>query len=197
MNVTGLYKNIPQNEGIEIVCKAYENFYKDNPRIPTYYLREMLRLILKENLSSSMEKHYLQTRGTAMGTKTAVSFASIFMAHIETTILSRTVFKPTVWKRYIDDIFSLWDIISKPDIEAFIEQANLHHLTIKFTAEISDTETVFLDTVVYKGTIFKEKSIVDVKTSLRSRRLEVVGERENGRARGRHARGDCVAGAWK
>ena len=50
------------------------------------------------------------------------------------------------------------------DIEAFIEQANLHHPTIKFTAEISDTETVFLDTVVYKGTRFKEKSILDVKT---------------------------------
>ena len=25
---------------------------------------------------------------------------------VETIILSRTVFKPTVWKRYIDDIFS-------------------------------------------------------------------------------------------
>ena len=98
-----------------------------------------------------------------MSTKTAVSFANIFMAHIETTILSRAVIKPTVWKRYIDDIFSLWDI-SKPDIEAFIEQANLHLPTIKFTAEISDTETVVLDTIVYKGTRFKEKSILDVKT---------------------------------
>ena len=88
-----------------------------------------------------------------MSTKTAVSFANIFMAHIETTILSRTVFKPTVWKRYIDDIFSLWDgDISKPDIEAFIEQ------------DRTDTEAVFLDTVVYKGTRFKEKSILDVKT---------------------------------
>ena len=98
-----------------------------------------------------------------MGTKTAVSFANIFMAHIETTILSRTVFKPTAWKRYTDDIVSLWDI-SKPDIEAFIEQAKLHHPTIKFTAEISDTETVSLDTIVYKGTRFMEKSILDVKT---------------------------------
>ena len=124
MDVTSLYTNIPQNEGIEIVCKAYENFDKNNPPIPTHYLREMLRLILKENSFQFNGKHYLQTHGTAMGTKTAVSFANIFMAHIETTILSRTVFKPTVWKRYIDDIFSLWDI-SKPDIEAFIEQANL------------------------------------------------------------------------
>ena len=59
--------------------------------------------------------------------------------------------------------FSLWDV-SKPDIEAFIEQTNLHHPTIKFTAETFDTETAFLDTAVYKGTRFKEKSILDAKT---------------------------------
>ena len=114
-------------------------------------------------------KHYLQTHGTAMGTKTAVSFASIFMAHVETTILSRTILKPTGWKHYKDDIFSLRDT-SKPDIEAFIEQGSLHHPTIKFTAEISDTETVFLHTVVYKSTRFNEKSILDVKTHLKKRK---------------------------
>ncbi|CAH3184913.1 unnamed protein product [Porites evermanni] len=142
MDVTSLYTNIPQNEGIEIVCKAYENFYKDKPPIPTHYLGEMLRLIFKENYFQFSGKHYLQSHGTARGTKTAVAFASIFMAHIETTILSKTVSKPTVWKRYIDDIFTVWNI-SKPDTEAFVEQANLHHPTIKFTAETSDTETVF------------------------------------------------------
>ena len=48
-------------------------------------------------------------------------------AYIETQSLSKTVFKPTVWKRYIDDIFSLWDI-SKPDMVDFFkfaEQVNL------------------------------------------------------------------------
>ena len=53
---------------------------------------------------------------TTMGTKTAVSFANIFMAKIETEILSKVVSNPTVWKHFIDDVFSLWDI-SKPDIE--------------------------------------------------------------------------------
>ena len=62
-----------------------------------------------------------------MGTKMAVAFANIFMANIETHILSNSVTKPTIWKRYIDDIFSLWDV-SKPDIDKFIEQANSHHL---------------------------------------------------------------------
>ena len=79
------------------------------------------------------------------------------MAHIETQSLSKTVFKPTVWKRYIDDIFSLWDI-SKPDIVAFFaEQVNLH-ARMKFTAEISElNETVFLEKVAYQGTTFSEK----------------------------------------
>ena len=57
--------------------------------------------------------------------------------------------------------------MSKPDIEAFIEQANLHHPTIEFTAETFDTKTAFLDTVVYKGTRFEEKSILDAKTNFK------------------------------
>ena len=102
-----------------------------------------------------------------MGTKTVVSFVNIFMAHIETAILSKSVFKPTVWKRYI--VFSLWDI-SKPDIETLIEEANLHHSSIKFTAEISDTEIVFLNTIIYKDTRFHEKSILDAKTHFKKKR---------------------------
>ena len=90
-------------------------------------------------------------------------FLCSFMAYTTTTTLSKTVFRPTVWKCYIDDIFSVWDI-SKPDIEAFIEQANLNHPTIKFTAETFDNENAFLDTVVYKGTRFKDKFILDAKT---------------------------------
>ena len=49
MDVTSLYTNIPQEEGITIVCNAYEVFHENNPPIPTALLREMLGLILKEN----------------------------------------------------------------------------------------------------------------------------------------------------
>ena len=125
----------------------------------------MLRLILKENFFHFDGKHYLQNHGTAMGTKTAVliPLPIFFITYIETTALSKTVIGTTVWKSYIHDIFSLWEM-SKLDIEAFIEQANLHHPTTEFTAETFDTETAFLDTVVYKGTRFKERSILDAKT---------------------------------
>ena len=163
MDVTSLYTNIPQEEGITIVCKTYEKFHLSKPPIPTPYLRDMLRLILKENSFHFNGKNYLQTHGTAMGTKMAVSFANIFMAAVETEIISRSHLKPLTWKRYIDDVFSLWNI-NKGEISSFIELANNYHPTIKFTAEISDTEITFLDTCVYKGERFNKESILDVRT---------------------------------
>ena len=56
---------------------------KKNPPIPTRYLREMLSLILQENSLQFNGKDYLQTHGTAMGTKMAVACANINMAKIE------------------------------------------------------------------------------------------------------------------
>ena len=61
MDATSLYTNIPQEEGITIVCKAYENFHANNPPIATNFLREMLSLILMENSFQFNGKEYLQT----------------------------------------------------------------------------------------------------------------------------------------
>ena len=47
------------------------------------------------------------------------------------------------------------------DFFKFTEQLNLLHPTalpaMKFTAEVSDAETIFLNPVVYQGTTFNEK----------------------------------------
>ena len=82
----------------------------------------MLSLIRKENSFQFNGKDYLQTHGTAIGTKMAVAFANIFMVNIEKEILRQSTYKPLVWKRFIDDVFSLWNI-TKDEVDDFIEQA--------------------------------------------------------------------------
>ena len=82
-----------------------------------------------------------------MGSKTAVAFANIFMAEIETRLINQSKTKPIKWKRYIDDIFSLWDS-NRQEIDLFIKLANNFHAIIKFTAEISEMEITFLDTII-------------------------------------------------
>ena len=87
MDVTSLYTNIPQEEGITTVCEAYKEFSQEHPPIPNRNLREMPSLILQENSFQFSETEYLQTHGTAMGTKMAVAFTNIFMAKIEKELL--------------------------------------------------------------------------------------------------------------
>ena len=59
MDVTSLYTNIPQEEEMKL-CIAYETFYGEKPPIPSQHLREVLRLILKENSFQFNGKNYLQ-----------------------------------------------------------------------------------------------------------------------------------------
>jgi len=73
-----VYINIPHEEGIPTVCRAYDEFHRNNPPIPTKYLREMLTLILKEHSFQYNGNDYLQIYGTAMGTKMAVALANTF-----------------------------------------------------------------------------------------------------------------------
>ena len=49
-------------------------------------------------------------------------------------------------------------------MELFIKEANNLHPTIKFTAEISENELTLLETTVFKGERFTEKSILHIKT---------------------------------
>ena len=49
MGVMSLYTNIPQEEGIGTLCRAYKIFYRNEPPIPTQLLKQALRLILREN----------------------------------------------------------------------------------------------------------------------------------------------------
>ena len=95
-----------------------------------------------------------------MGTKMEVAFANIIMGKVESQIRNQSTQKPLAWRRYIDAMFST---STKDKATQFIEQVNSHHPTIKFTAEVSDTET-FLDTNVYKDERFQEVSVPDITT---------------------------------
>ena len=59
--------------------------------------------------------------------------------------------------------FSLWDT-TKEEVNLFILEANRQHLTIKFTADISQSEINFLDTTVFKGDRFYKEYVLDIRT---------------------------------
>ena len=124
---------------------------------------DFMRLILKEISFKFNDKHYLQTHGIAMGTK--MDIAVIFMAHTEKQLLATSPHKPPIWKRLIDDIFSVWTS-TKAEINNVIDFANSFHTTIKFIHELLSENIVFLDTVVFRGPRFITDKILDVQNML-------------------------------
>ena len=97
-----------------------------------------------------MERIISKPMGLQLAQKQQCQFANIYMVEIETNLIQQSDTKPREWKHNKDDIFSLW-VCNRKDVELFIKEANNFHPTIKFTAEISDNEITFLDTIVFQG----------------------------------------------
>ena len=149
LDVTSLYTNIPNNEGVESVRK-YLHKERDPKLNPTNdSICRLLNLVLTTNNFDLDDKHYLQVGGIAMGTKLATSFANLFMGHFEEKFVYTYKLKPLIWKRFIDDIFFIWTY-GQDELDSFVQHLNGCHKTIKFTVESSLNTINFLDITVNK-----------------------------------------------
>ena len=145
LDVSSLYTNIPNNEGILAVAEKLRN---DPTKTPiASFILDLLKLVLHSMSFTFNGDHYLQTGGTAMGTSLAPNYANLFMDRFETKALAGFPLKPLTWKRFIDDCFMVWTH-GEESLKNFIEYLNSLHPTIKFTHEMSYTHIDFLDTTV-------------------------------------------------
>ena len=142
MDVVGLYPNTPHGEGLDSLRRYLKT--RDNKQISGDTLTELAEVVVKNNIFEFDEKTFKQKRGTAIGTKFAPPYAILFMANLEEKMLEGFEKKPVIWWRYRDDIFFIWEN-GEESLKVFIEQVNLFHSTIKFTAEYSKEEVNFLD----------------------------------------------------
>ena len=83
-----------------------------------------------------------------MGTKLAPSYANLFMTKFEGNHVYTYHLQPTLWKRFIGDIFMIWPH-GMDSLLDFIKHLNTLHSTIKFTRDICPTEKAFLDLILY------------------------------------------------
>lgn len=152
IDIDSLYTNIPSGMAVE---EAALQRYPDTQRPDTHIL-QLLELGLRHNDFTFNHKHYLQTHGTAMGKKFATAYANIYMADWETTALAKCSLLPVFYKRYLDNIFEVWQH-NLQDFTTFIDILNNHHPTITVKYVIHPHSNV-LDTTVF----FPEPSATSV-----------------------------------
>ena len=107
LDVTSLYTNIPNDEGIRAAEFALEDHRPFGKEPFNNSIIDLLRLVLTCNNFTFNGQHYLQVGGTAMGTKTAPNYAVNFMNFFENRFVYTYFIQPLYWKRYIDDIFMM------------------------------------------------------------------------------------------
>ena len=155
-----LIQSLLQEGHIDDVAAKWLSLTPDPQRIHTFTLLHTYKDSTRKLVPIQWKR--LPPNSWNMGTKLAVAFANIFMVKIEKEILRQSDTKPIVWKRFIDDVISMWNT-SRDKIEDFLLKANSFHPTIKFTAETSETETTFLDAKVHKGVRFTKESIISYR----------------------------------
>ena len=106
LDVSSLYTNIPNHEGILAVA---EKLRSDPSKTPiAKFILDLLTLVLHNMNFEFNGEHFLQTSGTAIGTSVAPNYANLFMDRFETKALEGYHLKPLTWLRFIDDIFMIW-----------------------------------------------------------------------------------------
>ena len=99
MDVVSLYMNIPHADGLQAIMNIIPH-----SNISTTTCK-LAKFVLTRNYFMFGDKLYLQTSGTAMGTRMAPQYANLFMADLEQRFLHSQPLKPLLYIRYIDDVF--------------------------------------------------------------------------------------------
>ena len=106
LDVSSLYTNIPNQEGILAVA---EKLRGDPSKTPiAKCILDLLKLVLHNMNFEFNGEHFLQTGGTAMGTSLALNYANLFMDRFESKALAGYHLKPLTWLRFTDDIVMIW-----------------------------------------------------------------------------------------
>ena len=153
LDVESLYTCIPHTGGLEAL--TYYLNKRDTQLSPsTNCIRELAELVLTKNYFMFENDHYLQTRGTAMGSRMAPNYAGLYMGLFE----EEAVLGPNnpflthikLWRRYVDDIFLLWDG-SEQDLQMFFDYVNSYNQFLRFTMTSDRREIHFLDISIMRN----------------------------------------------
>lgn len=159
-DVEALYTNIQPEKGLSALQSVYE---RSGLHIAEFeHAKSLLEISLKNNDFCFGDKYFNQIFGTSMGKVFAPTYASIFMAEWEHTLMDKVQKQPDFYKRFLDDGFLVWQG-SKTDLLEFLQTANNHDDSIKLSWEINDITIDFLDVTIFKGNRFSHHNIFDTK----------------------------------
>ena len=173
-DVTSLFTNIPLDETIEIAVNVIlEN--EPDIKIDKNELKKLFIFATSESHFVFKGKVYDQIDGVTMGSCLGPVLANLFMGHHEESwIEDCNCEKPTFYKRFMDDIFCVFN--NQNEANEFFRYLNERHPNIKFTDEKENLNKLpFLDVQIeklengnFQTSVYRKPTFTDLLTNFRS-----------------------------
>ena len=134
-NIHISFCNVPLDESIKICIDELFKSEMTVSGLNKKEMSEMLSLTFKESIVLFDNKYYSQIDRVSMGSPLGSTLANIFLCYHKRNWLKDCPkdFKPVYYKRYVDDIFVLFN---KPEHAQFsLEYMNKKHKNMTFSIE--------------------------------------------------------------
>ena len=144
-----LFTSVPINPVLDIIKERLTSD-QDLHKRTTMSVNQIIKLLefcLNSTSFVYQGQFYQQIEGAAMGSPLSPIVANIYMERFEEEALATAPHPPSLWKRYVDDIFVIQEEEHRNE---FLQHINSIEEKIKFTAESTraDGSMPFLDTLV-------------------------------------------------
>ena len=135
-DVVSLFTRVPVKDAVDVICSklSEDDTLFERSELDVAAIRKLMLACLECRYFLCQGTFYEQTEGAPMGLSLSVVLANAYMEHLEESVLDTAVFKPALWRRYVDDTFILWKH-SEEALETFHQHLNSFCPAIQFTAE--------------------------------------------------------------
>jgi len=143
-DVESLFINVPIDGAVQATRRKLETDpdIENRTSVTPAEIAGLLDFVLRSIYFQYNGWIYEQQEGAATGSPVSAVISNLYMEVFEVQAIESTPYKPKIWKRYVDDTFTIFD---RSIVDSFLQHLSYQQPTIRITMETEkDNKIAFL-----------------------------------------------------